>query len=94
MQTTSLKLPDEIKQRATLAAQQQGVSAHAFMVSAITQATAAAELRARFVSDALAAKTQMFETGLGYPAAESHAYLKARVANTNATKPQAAKWRD
>jgi predicted transcriptional regulator len=66
MQTTSLKLPDEIKQRAIFAAQQQGVSAHAFMGNAIAQATSAAELRASFVADALSARDSMISSGLGY----------------------------
>ena len=35
MATTSLKLPDDLKQRAAKAAHELGVSPHAFMVSAI-----------------------------------------------------------
>jgi predicted transcriptional regulator len=45
MSTTSLKLPDELKQRAVSAAHLQGVSTHAFMVNAIEQAAAMAECR-------------------------------------------------
>jgi len=40
MSTTSLKLSDELKQRAVAAAEQKGVSPHAFMVQAIEQAAA------------------------------------------------------
>lgn len=93
MQTTSLKLPDEIKQRATVVAQQQGVSAHAFMVSAITQATAAAEVRAGFIADALAAKDSMMISGEGYEANDVHQHLRARIAGNQNTRPELVTWR-
>lgn len=93
MTTTSLKLPDELKQRAAVAAQRQGVSPHAFMVQAIEQAAIAAERRAGFVADALAAREQMLASGKGYDADEVHAYLKARVAGRKAAKPKARAWR-
>ena len=93
MQTTSLKLPDEIKQRATAVAQQQGISAHAFMVSAISQATAAAEVRAGFIADALAAKDTMTSDGLGYEAKDVHQHLRARIAGNQNTKPELVNWR-
>jgi uncharacterized protein (DUF1778 family) len=41
MSTTSLKLPDELKQRAIVAARRQGVTLHAFMLNAIAQAASA-----------------------------------------------------
>jgi predicted transcriptional regulator len=91
--TTSLKLPDELKQRAVAAAQNQGVSPHAFMVHAIEQAATAAEQRAGFVAEAQAAREQMLKTGKGYDADEVHAYLKARIAGRKSAKPKAGSWR-
>ncbi len=93
MSTTSLKLPDELKQRAIAAAEKKGVSPHAFMVHAIDQAATAAEQRASFVSDAQAAREQMLATGKGYDAAEVHAYLKARLSGDKPAKPKARSWR-
>lgn len=93
MSTTSLKLPDELKQRAVNAAQELGVSPHAFMVAAIEQAATAAEQRARLVADARAARSEMLETGKGFDADEVHAYLKARVSGKQAAKPRARAWR-
>ncbi|RLJ68212.1 hypothetical protein [Sulfurisoma sediminicola] len=93
MSTTSLKLPDELKQRAVAAAQNQGVSPHAFMVHAIEQAATAAERRAGFVAEAQAAREQMLKTGKGYDADEVHAHLKARVAGKKSAKPKARSWR-
>lgn len=93
MTTTSLKLPDELKQRAVAAAQKQGVSPHAFMVHAIEQAASSAERRASFISDAQAAREQMLLAGKGYDADEVHAYLTARIAGKKSAKPKAKSWR-
>ena len=93
MSTTSLKLPDELKQRAIAAAEKMGVSPHAFMIHAIDQAATAAERRASFASDAQAAREQMLATGKGYDANEVHAYLKARLSGDKPAKPKARSWR-
>ena len=93
MSTTSLKLSDELKQRAIDAAEKMGVSPHAFMIHAIDQAATAAERRASFVSDAQAAREQMLATGKGYDASEVHAYLKARLSGDKPAKPKARSWR-
>jgi len=93
MSTTSLKLPDELKQRAVAAARVTGVSPHAFMVQAIELAATAAEQRSGFVAEALAARKQVLRTGKGFDADEVHSYLKARVAGKKAAKPKAKSWR-
>lgn len=93
MSTTSLKLSDALKQRAAEAAQRQGISPHAFMVQAIEQAATQAEQRAGFVADALAAREHMLTSGEGYEAADVHAWLKARVGDRKAARPQAKPWR-
>ena len=93
MVTTSLKLSEELKQRTIAAAQQQGMSPHAFMVEAIEQAALAAERRASFVGEAKAAREQMLATGKGYDAADVHAYLQARIAGKKPAKPKAGSWR-
>lgn len=93
MSTTSLKLPDELKQRAVAAAERQGVSPHAFMVEAIAQAATAAEHRAAFLAEARAARDGMLKTGKGYDADEVHAFLKARIAGKKPAKPKTKSWR-
>jgi predicted transcriptional regulator len=92
MSTTSLKLSEELKQRAVAAAEKKGVSPHAFMVQAIEQAATAAEQRAGFVSEALATREQMLSTGKGYDAREVHSYLKARISGNKSAKPKARSW--
>ena len=93
MATTSLKLPDDLKKRTAAAAQQLGVSPHAFMLNAIEQAATATEQRARFLDDAHAARSDLIDTGKGFDADEVHTYLKARVAGKKVAKPKARSWR-
>jgi predicted transcriptional regulator len=93
MSTTSLKLPDDLKQRVVSVAQIQGVSTHAFMINAIEQAAAAAECRANFIADAQAARQQMLDSGKGYDADDVHAYIQARIAGKKVAKPKARSWR-
>jgi predicted transcriptional regulator len=93
MSTTSLKLPDDVKQLAIAAAKQQGVTPHAFMVDAIRLAATAAEKRAAFVSEAVAAKAEMIKSGKGYAAADVHAYIRSRAKGKTVAKPKAKSWR-
>ena len=93
MSTTSIKLPDELKQRAIVAAERQGVSPHAFMVSAIEQAAKAAEAREILVNRALTARDEMLKTGEGYDGDEVHTYIGARLASQNPERPSLKKWR-
>jgi len=93
MSTTSLKLPEDLKQLAVAAAKHQGVTPHAFMVDAIRAAAVAAEKRAVFVSDAIAARTEMRKSGEGYSADEVHAYVQARARGSVIAKPKAKSWR-
>lgn len=93
MSTTSLKLPEDLKERAASAAQELGLSTHAFMVEAIRLATEQTEIRARFVADALAARAEMLESGKGYDANDVHAYLRKRLQDKDTSRPLAKPWR-
>lgn len=103
MTTTSLKLSDDLKQRAAAVAQELGMTPHAFMVDAIRRASDAAEKHADFVAQAKAARKKMLKSGLGFEADDVHHYLRERIAATatpNTKKPgkhvapKAKPWRD
>lgn len=68
MATTSLKLPEDIKQRAASVAVDLFITLHAFMVDAIRKAAAPAEEHAEFVARTKIARKKMIKTGLGYDA--------------------------
>ena len=94
MPTTSLKLPEDVKQLAAQAAKHQGVTLHAFMVDAIRATAVAAERRAAFVADAVAARTASLKSGKGYSANDVHAYIEARARGKATAKPKAKSWRN
>lgn len=94
MTTTSLKLPENLKKRATLAAQELGISPHAFMVSAIEQAAKSTEQRLRFIAEAKTARNEMIETGKGLDADEVHTFLKSKAAGKKVPNPRVRVWRD
>lgn len=93
MSTTSLKLPQDVKQLAISAANHQGISPHAFMVGAIRAAATNAEKRQQFVADAAAARAEAVESGEGYAAEDVHTYLRAKVDGQSVDKPKAKVWR-
>lgn len=93
MPTTSLKLPDELKQRAAKAAEELGISLHAFMIDAIRQAADAVEQRSEFVAQALAARAEMLQNGLGHDADDVRLYLRKRSGEKQAPRPNARTWR-
>lgn len=93
MPTTSLKLPEDVKQLAAAAAKHQGVTPHAFMVDAIRSAAANAQKRSQFVADAAASRAATVKSGKGYTAEEVHAYIRARVRGKSVAKPRAKSWR-
>lgn len=66
MRPTSLKLPGTLKARLDLAAQKAGVSAHAFMVRALSQSVEHAELREAFEMDCAQALDAMDHSATGY----------------------------
>jgi predicted transcriptional regulator len=93
MSTTSLKLSDELKQQAAKAAKELGVSPHAFMVDAIRQAADAVEQRSQFIGEALDARSEMLQSGLGHDADDVHAYLRKRIKDKQTPRPDAKAWR-
>ena len=93
MSTISLKLPDELKQRAIDAAHVLGISPHAFMVEAIRQAVHAVEKRAAFIAQARDARTEMLTEGQGYAADEVRGYLHSRLTDRSVVRPAKTPWR-
>lgn len=94
MPTTSLKLPEDLKNLAADAARREGVSTHAFMVEAIRSAVAVAEQRAAFLAEALAARADAIQTGLGVDSIAAHDYLRSRVRGQPSPRPKVGRWRD
>jgi predicted transcriptional regulator len=90
-ESTTLKLPEELKSRVTRAATEAGLSPHAFMLGAIEQQTQLAERRRAFVGAALAAEEEVAQYGLVHDGDEVLAYLQARLDGRPAGRPRKRK---
>jgi predicted transcriptional regulator len=93
MGTTTLKLPDELKERIAEVVDGTGKTPHAFMVEAIEQQTRLAEQRKSFVADALKAREHAMRTGKAYAFEDVKAYYTARLAGKPAKRPRLKRWR-
>ncbi len=91
MSTTTLKLPDDLKERIVAAAADAGKTPHAFMVEALAAQTALAERRRAFVDAAATAEQEVAEYGLVYDADAVFSYLQDTLKGKRAKRPKAVK---
>lgn len=91
MATTSLKLPDTLKQRIGVLAEAAGKTPHAFMVEALAEQAERTEKRQAFLQNAVQAKQHYEQTGIAYAAEDVHKYITSRIQGKNAAKPQPIK---
>ena len=88
MPLVSVKIPENTRQRVANLAASHHITAHAVMVQAIEAAVERAEPYDAFVSDALAARDTVYNTGKVYDGAEFAAYLRAKVRGEKVVKPR------
>ncbi len=89
--TTTLKLPEELKDRVVSAATAAGKTPHAWMVEAIEAQAALAQRRKAFVASALKAEQEVAQYGLVYDADEVFSYILAKTEGKRASKPKTRK---
>lgn len=90
-ESTTLKLPADLKRRVAEVATEVGQSPHAFMVEAIERQTAYAERRREFVRAALVAEEEVAQYGLVHDGDEVLAYLQGRLAGKAVRSPRKRK---
>ena len=93
MTPTTIKLPEELKQRIGALIEGSGKSMHAFLLEAIELCTDQAERRQQFVAVALDAREETLRTGKGFAARQVHPYVRARSAGKKVARPRAKSWR-
>ena len=91
MSTTTLKLPEELKERIASVAKAAGKTSHAFMVEALAAQTALAERRRDFVAAAHAAEQEVAQYGLVFDADEVFSYLQDKIRGKPSKRPKAVK---
>lgn len=93
MVTTSLKLPDALKERVAKLAEVSGKTPHAFMVEAISAEAERTEKYQKFLARAQESKREFDETGMAYDADEVNAYFRAKIQGTELAKPELKKYK-
>ena len=89
--TTSLKLPDELKEKIATLAQGVAQTPHAYMVEAIAERVARDEKRSSFLEDARRSEEHFRKTGIAYSHDEVWKSIRARLAGKKPRKPKALK---
>ncbi len=92
MPTTSLKLPEDLKDRITAVAEKAQRSPHAVMLDILEKGVSAREQRQDFVASALKARDEFARTRLGYDADEVFAYFDVKIKGLRSARPKPKKW--
>lgn len=79
MTTTSLKLPDDLKENIRRIAAQCQTSPHAFMLQTLEREVQRRTQRAAFLAEAQAAADEIDAGGPVYALADVHAWVKAKI---------------
>lgn len=85
---TTIKLPDDLRQRIAPLAEAAGKTPHAWMVEALERQAATAEAREAFLRDAEDSAAAIDAGGALYAAEDVAAYLLAKAAGKAATRPR------
>lgn len=91
MPTTTIRLPEELKNRIAHAAERAGTSSHAFILDAIAERVDEEERRNDFHDTAERRYAEIVASGKTIPWSEMQTYLKHRLAGQKATRPKARK---
>jgi predicted transcriptional regulator len=89
--TTSLKLPDELKDKVATLAEGVAQTPHAYMVEAIAERVARDERRREFLDDGNRALRNFKRTGIAYTFADVEKYMLEKAAGKNPRKPKPIK---
>lgn len=91
MSTTTIRLPDGLKQRVAKAAERAGISPHSFILDAVREKTAAEEVRQDFHAVAEKRYNQLLATSESIPWSDMRSYLLQRAQDKSASRPKPKK---
>jgi len=89
MATTTIRIPEELKERVARAAERSGKSSHSFILEAISEKAEFQEQRVDFVETAERRYDTIAASGKTIPWAEMRQYLERRAAGEVVTRPKA-----
>lgn len=90
--STTLKLPENLKQRVGPLAKSVGKTPHAWMIEAIEAQASLAEKRKDFVADALAAENDVRHSGKAYRLDDVRSYMRNLAQGKKTKRPKPVKW--
>ena len=91
MSTTTIRLPEDLKARVSLAAERTGSTAHSFILDAIAEKIEQEEQRSNFREVAEQRFADLAESGKTIPWKEMRSYLQERVRGKTVKKPKSRK---
>lgn len=89
--TTSLKIPEELKEKVADLARGVAQTPHAYMVEAIAERVALDERRRDFVDRAVQSREAVAMSGQAFRLEDVTAYYRARLAGAEARRPRLVK---
>ncbi|MBK8015497.1 MAG: ribbon-helix-helix protein, CopG family [Betaproteobacteria bacterium] len=89
MGTTTIRIPEQLKERVARAAERSGKSAHSFILEAISEKAEFEEQRVDFVATAEKRYDAIVASGKTIPWAEMREYLARRVEGEVVPRPKA-----
>ena len=87
-ETTTIRLPPELRARIHELAKQSGRSAHSFIIEAVERHADYEEQMRSLVTEALAADDGIKRTGEVYRADDVHAWVERLARNQDAARPK------
>ena len=87
MPTTTIRLPDELKDRIARLAERTGITSHALMLGAIAEHVEAEERRNAFHDTAEQRFAKIIESGETIPWSQMRTYLEQRLTDKPPAKP-------
>ena len=91
MSTTTIRLPDDLKEKVSRAAKRAGTTSHNFILEAIAEKAELTEQRNDFLSVAQARYAAIVATGQTIPWADMQRYLQLKAVGKKVSRPAAKK---
>ena len=91
MPITSIRLPEDLKNRITQAAERAGTTSHAFMLNAIAERVTEDERRNDFYDSAQRRYAEIVASGMTIPWSEMRIHLEHQLAGRATSRPAARK---
>jgi predicted transcriptional regulator len=88
MSTTTIRLPQDLKERIARAAERAGTTAHNFILEAITEKAGQEERRAEFEDTAERRYAEIVASGKTVPWNEMRRYLERRLTGKRIARPK------